>query len=108
MIGETDILVIGMGVAGGVAALELAKQGLQVTLIASGKEISSANSYRAQGGVGYRAQGEHSRDFKADILKAGAGLCYEKAVDQLIELGPSCIEKILLSELKVPFQRDEK
>lgn len=108
MIKETDVLVIGMGVAGGVAALELAKKGVQVTLVASGEQVASANSYRAQGGVGYRSQEERSTDFKADILKAGAGLCHEKAVDQLIELGPACVEEILLSELKVPFQRDEK
>ncbi|CCB89271.1 L-aspartate oxidase [Simkania negevensis] len=107
MIKETDVLVIGLGVAGGAAALELAKKGLQVTLISSGDQISSANSYRAQGGVGYRASEEFSDDFKGDILKAGAGLCYEKAVDRLVELGPACVEEILLGELQVPFQRDE-
>jgi len=108
MIYETDVLIIGAGLAGSVAALELAKRGLQVTLVASGKNLSDANSYRAQGGIGYRGKHEQPNDFKADILEAGAGLCHESAVNQITELGPSCIEEILISELNVPFHQDKE
>lgn len=105
---ETDILIIGAGIAGGVAALELAKQGFHVTLIASGTNLTAANSYRAQGGISYQAKKELPGEFKRDIMRAGAGLCYEKAVDQIVNLGPLYVESILLNELKVPFHQDEK
>lgn len=108
MIKETDVLIIGAGIAGAVAALELAKKGFEVTLVASGDDLSDSNSFRAQGGIGYRAQGERSGDFKGDILKAGAGLCYEQAVDQLVLLGPASIEEILIRELQVPFHRNQE
>ena len=65
MIAETDVLIIGGGIAGCVAALELAKQGIRVTVISAG----SANSFRAQGGIAYRAPNEPSHLFKEDILK---------------------------------------
>ena len=58
MIEETDVLIIGCGLAGAISALEIAKQGLRVTLIASGK----GSSYRAQGGISY--QTSHQEDSK--------------------------------------------
>ena len=102
MIEETDVLIIGCGLAGAISALEIAKQGLRVTLIASGK----GSSYRAQGGISYQtSHQEDSKLFKEDILRAGAGLCYPKAVDHLVKRGPECIQKIVLEDLKVPFEK---
>lgn len=100
MIAETDVLIIGGGIAGCVAALELAKQGIRVTVISAG----SANSFRAQGGIAYRAPNEPSHLFKEDILKAGAGLCNEKAVDQLVAQGPQAVDELLQ---EIPFEVDE-
>ena len=106
---ETDVLIIGAGLSGSIAALELAKSGLEITLIASSKTLSGANSYLAQGGISYRAKEEQGQteDFKKDILKAGDALCFEKAVDQIVELGPSYVEEILINHLKVPFNQDQ-
>lgn len=107
MIYQTDVLIIGIGIAGAVTALELVKQGLHVTLITSGDHLSQSNSYRAQGGIAYRGNKESPGECKADILRAGAGLCNEKAVDQIVKLGPACIEEILIDELRVPFHQSE-
>ena len=104
MIEETDILVIGCGIAGAVCALELAKKGLKVTLITSGE----GNSHRAQGGISFQTPEGDRELFKQDILRAGAGLCNERAVDQLVTLGPESIQSILLDEVKVPFERCER
>lgn len=108
MIHEADILIIGAGMAGGVAALELAKKGFSVTLIASCQNRAKTNSYSAQGGISYQVKKDLNHSFKDDILKAGAGLSYEKAVDQIVELGASCVKDILIRELNVPFHQDKK
>ena len=95
MITETNVLIIGGGIAGLVAALELGERGIDVVVISSGKGPNSANSYHAQGGISYHAPDEPEGLFKNDIMNAGAGLCNEKAVDQLVQLGPRVIEEIL-------------
>ncbi len=106
---ETDVLIIGAGLSGSLAALELARSGLQITLIASSKTLSGANSYLAQGGISYQAKKKQREreNFKKDILKAGGTLCFEKAVDQIVKLGPSYVEEILINRLKVPFNQDQ-
>ena len=103
MITETNVLIIGGGVAGLVAALELGDRGIDVVVISSGEGPASTNSYRAQGGIGYHAPDEPKGLFKKDIMNAGAGLCNENAVDQLIQLGPRAIEEILNG---TPFEKE--
>ena len=107
MIAETDVLIIGSGIAGIVAALQLAEKGVEVALICSGKSPSCSNSYRAQGGIAFKGENEPSGLFKEDILKAGGGLCYEKAVDQLVSKGASCIQEILIDLIDVPFEKEK-
>lgn len=107
MVAETDVLIIGSGIAGMVAALQLAEKGVEVTLICSGKSPTCANSYRAQGGIGFQGKEEPAGLFKKDILAAGGGLCSEKAVDQLVKLGPSCVQEILIDLIDVPFEKSK-
>jgi L-aspartate oxidase len=102
---ETDVLIIGCGVAGVISALELSKKGFDVTILSSGASLVDSNSYKAQGGICYRASDESSFPLKEDIIQAGKGLCAEKAVNHLVAKGPDCIKSILLDELQVPFQR---
>ena len=103
MVVETDVLIIGTGIAGMVAALQLAERGIESTLICSGESLACANSYRAQGGIAYKAPEEPIGLLKKDILEAGGGLCSEKAVDQLVNLGPPFIKEILIDMIDVPF-----
>ena len=48
---EADILIIGCGIAGCVAALELAEKGFEVVLLGAGKGEGDSNSAVAQGGI---------------------------------------------------------
>ncbi|MCP5506569.1 MAG: FAD-dependent oxidoreductase [Chlamydiales bacterium] len=100
MINETDVLIIGAGIAGMIAAHRLAERGAEVTLLCSGEGVQASNSYRAQGGIAYEGG-----PFKEDILKAGDGLCFEEAVDQLVEKGPSILRETLIDLMDVPFEK---
>ena len=54
---QTDILVIGSGLAGLAAAWDAAKRGCQVTLLTRAANPEESNTDRAQGGIIYRAPG---------------------------------------------------
>ena len=51
---HTDILIIGMGLAGITAAITAAESGKKVTIITKTKEFSSGNTPWAQGGIVYK------------------------------------------------------
>jgi L-aspartate oxidase len=53
---ETDVLIIGCGIAGGVTALQLADSGIPVTLITRSKQAEESNTFYAQGGIIYKAK----------------------------------------------------
>ena len=106
------LLVIGSGVAGSATALiaaELYK--IPTTILFSGSQPTDCNSYWAQGGIIYRGRpGEDSPGSLAkDIHRAGAGLCYDPAVQKLAHEGPDRVDQLLLDMTKrfanVPFQR---
>lgn len=91
---EADFLVIGSGVAGLRAALELAEVG-RVVMITKGQPFESSSIY-AQGGVAVALSEEddvavHLRD----TLKAGHGLCRKEAVRVLVEEGPARIHELI-------------
>jgi L-aspartate oxidase len=101
---QTDVLVIGGGLAGLSAAWQAARGGCQVTLIMRVPDPSETNSYRAQGGIIYRAPGEDPEDLVADIVTAGAGLTLPAAARLLANEGPRLVKSILIDELKIPFE----
>jgi L-aspartate oxidase len=102
---ETDVLVIGAGIAGSSAALAAADAGCRVILLTLGKGTASCSTEYAQGGIIYRG----ARDSKAmlirDIEVAGDHLCNPAALGQLAEDGPALVERILINRLHVPFDR---
>src|SRR4051812_48763225 len=102
---ETDVLVIGCGIAGGTAALKLAEAGVHVTLLTRSFEPSDPNTAWAQGGIIFRGH-EDSPDLLAeDVEAAGAGYCHPQAVRMLAEEGPRLVQEVLIDQLKVPFDR---
>ena len=109
------LLVIGSGVAGSAAALIAAETyGIPVTLLFAGPVPTDCNSNWAQGGIIYRNYNPSSNDsaelLATDIHRAGAGLCYDPAVQKVATEGPERVRQLLLdlSETfaNVPFDRN--
>ncbi len=104
---ETDCLIIGTGLAGCSAAMELAEQGRNVILLSRSKDPFQTATAWAQGGIVYRGVNEEPGQLSQDITVAGAGLCHPKAVEVLSEEGPALVKQILIDRLAVPFEENE-
>jgi len=102
---ETDILVIGSGIAGASAALEAAKSGLKVIVLNKNPQQEESNTYHAQGGIVSLGDDDDPELLKKDILEAGDGINNPGAVEILVNEGKDIIDKILMKELKIPFCR---
>ncbi len=103
---ETEVLIVGCGIAGGVAALQLADAGVPVTVVTRAPEAHESNTYYAQGGIIYQGAHDSPKLLGEDILRAGAGYCYPKSVVTLAEQGPELVREILLKRVGVPFDRN--
>ena len=104
---ETDVLVIGCGIAGAAAAWQLARhRQLQVTVVTRAAEAAESNTRYAQGGIVARGHGDSPELLARDVLAAGAGLCLPPAVRLLAESGPEMVERLLIEEAGVEFDRD--
>ena len=103
---ETDVLVIGCGVAGGVAALGLADAGVPVTLVTRAVEPIDSNTYWAQGGIVYRGLDDSVQTLVDDITRAGAGHSNPAAVAILAEEGPDLVRRHLIDRVGVEFDQD--
>jgi len=101
----SNIVVIGGGAAGLSLSLRLAESGANVIVLAKG-QLSEGSSYYAQGGIAAVRREDDSFQYHIrDTLIAGAGLCHEDAVEQVITNGPDCIEWLI--DHGVGFSRDE-
>ncbi|WP_447974527.1 L-aspartate oxidase [Nitrospira sp. Kam-Ns4a] len=91
---ETDFLVIGSGVAGLRAAIELSRHG-RVLILTKGHPLESSSIY-AQGGVAVALSEEDDVAIHlTDTIKAGHGLCRREAVRVLVEEGPDRIQELI-------------
>jgi L-aspartate oxidase len=91
---ETDFLVIGAGVAGLRAAIELAPAGR--VLVLAKKEVSDSNTQYAQGGIAAALSDEDEISLHLqDTLNAGDGLCNPDAAKVLVEDAPERIEELI-------------
>ena len=88
------ILVVGSGIAGLIAALELSREHA-VTLVTKA-QIADSNTRWAQGGIAAAMFSDDSiADHIADTLSAGAGLCNANAVNILCSEGPARIRDLI-------------
>src|ERR1041385_8403750 len=91
---ETDFLVIGAGVAGLRAAIELAPAGRVLVLVK--REIADSSTQMAQGGIAAALSDEDEISLHLqDTLNAGDGLCNEIAARVLVEDAPERIEELI-------------
>jgi len=100
---QPDFIILGSGIAGVRAAIELAHSG-RVLVLSKGAPFESNTEY-AQGGIA-AALGEDDEVHLHlhDTLQAGDGLCREETVHILVEEGPVQIHQLI--DWGMRFDRD--
>ncbi len=89
-----NVIVVGSGIAGLVAALELT-QTHQVTLVTKSR-LAESNTRYAQGGIAAVMTAEDSvAEHVEDTLRAGGGLCRREAVEILCTEGPQRVRDLI-------------
>jgi L-aspartate oxidase len=90
----TDILVVGAGIAGLRAALEIPRH-LSV-LVVTKDSIQQSNSSYAQGGIaGVMSPEDRFENHIEDTLTAGAGLCDRDVVEMVVREAPNQINDLI-------------
>jgi L-aspartate oxidase len=100
---ETDILVVGSGLAGTMAAIRAAELGQRVVLVSSASE---ASSQWAQGVI-VMPDFADRESLRADILKAGCGINNPEAIQVVLDDGERIIKSYFLERFGMPFDRKE-
>jgi L-aspartate oxidase len=101
---ETDVIVVGSGIAGLTVALQISRQSALRVLVVT-KDVLAAGSTRwAQGGIAAAlGSGDSPEEHFADTIVAGAGVCDEAAVRTLVREGPAAVRE--LAQIGTRFDR---
>ncbi|MWG35122.1 L-aspartate oxidase [Halomarina oriensis] len=101
---ETDVLVVGSGVAGCSTALAAARTGASVTVVTKATAPEDSSTWWAQGGIA--VTGDDPETFVADIVAASDGTADEAAVESLVTDARDAVEDVLVETLDVPFDTE--
>jgi L-aspartate oxidase len=102
----TDVLIIGSGIAGATAALQLAQNPQRrVILITRESDPLESNTRYAQGGIISRGQDDSADLLVEDILAAGAGASLPEAARILAREGPGLLEEVLVRMAGIRFDQ---
>jgi L-aspartate oxidase len=101
---QTDVIIIGCGIAGATAALRLARDPKRkILVITRSPQLIESNSNYAQGGIIGRGQDDNPELLIQDILAAGAGASSPKAARILAEEGPDLLKDVLVNYAGITF-----
>ncbi|HXB48137.1 MAG TPA: FAD-binding protein, partial [Streptosporangiaceae bacterium] len=103
---DTDVVVVGSGVAGvtAVLAIRRALPGARI-LLATKSVLDDGSTRWAQGGVAAAlGPGDTPEQHLSDTLTAGAGICDEQAVRALVTDGPGAVRRLIA--LGAEFDRE--
>ena len=91
---SVDYLVMGAGVAGLRAAIELAEQG--EVLVVTKESLGESNTHYAQGGIAVAMEGDADIALHLeDTIAAGDGLVYTPAAKVLVAEGPIRVAELI-------------
>ncbi len=91
---RTDFVVVGAGVAGLRAAIELASQG--EVLVVTKESLGESNTHYAQGGIAVATEGREDVALHLeDTVGAGDGLVFRPAAELLVQEGPGRVAELI-------------
>jgi L-aspartate oxidase len=91
---ETDVVVVGSGIAGLTFALRAA-EGVDVVLVTK-KERAASNTNHARGGIAVVLGEDDALELHVgDTLVAGAGLCHHEVVELVVREGPARVRDLM-------------
>lgn len=91
---QFDFLVVGAGVAGLRAAIELARHG--DVLVVTKEALSESNTHYAQGGIAVAMEGDEDVALHLeDTVNAGDGLVFRPAAEALVTEGPLRVAELI-------------
>jgi len=100
---QADFVVIGAGVAGLRAAVELARHG--EVLVVTKEAVAESNTHYAQGGIAVAMEGRDDIALHLqDTIAAGDGLVNRHAAEVLVAEGPQRVQELI--EWGAQFDRD--
>jgi L-aspartate oxidase len=100
---QVDFLVMGAGVAGLRAAVELARHG--EVLVVTKESLGESNTHYAQGGIAVAMEGDKDIALHLeDTIKAGDGIVNQSAAQALVTEGPMRVAELI--EWGAAFDRE--
>src|SRR6185295_2914570 len=104
---ETEVLIIGCGIAGATAAIRLARDpNRRITILTRAADPHQSNTNYAQGGIIGRGPDDSAELLAEDILAAGAGVSSPQAAEILATEGPPLLREVLQNTAGVIFDHD--
>jgi L-aspartate oxidase len=91
---ETDVLVIGSGIAGLTFSLKIAAHA-SVLLITKKARAETSTNYARGGIAAVLGDDDELALHVEDTLSAGAGLCHTRVVEQLVREGPERVRELM-------------
>ncbi len=101
-----DVLIIGAGIAGLTAAIQLADRGKSVVVINRAFDPDESNTRYAQGGIVWWGEEDSFELIESDINEAGDEIGGTEAIRILAEEGPGLVDSFLIRRLAIQFDRD--
>jgi L-aspartate oxidase len=104
---NTEILIIGSGIAGLSAAIKLAEKKVKITIVTREKRPEITNTFWAQGGIIYSPKDLNDQeDLIQDILKASAYTSNLEAAKILSTRSADIIDEVLIHKSHTDFAKD--
>jgi succinate dehydrogenase/fumarate reductase flavoprotein subunit len=101
---DSDVLVIGSGIAGMSAALEVMKNGKQPLLVSKSSIGKASNTYLAGGRFAFATEGFTAQTHMEKTLQAGKGLNETALVRAFVKDAPSMVHELRQMGMRGEFQ----